>query len=198
MKKLPGLSAALLIAGLSVGANFSAKGALYLTPDGPDGGGIDNVVKIFTGSANNPSSSEIAAGLGVSLANLTPRLFKSDDGNKYLSGSYDVVYDYNGVAEDTALVYKGAPNESFDTSKLTWLLAKDGIHGHYLWNLTGIWNGTDTLVIRGSELWPNQGSLSHFEIGGAAVPEPSTIIAGALLLLPFAASTLRSLRRKHA
>jgi len=28
------------------------------------------------------------------------------------------------------------------------------------------------------------------------VPEPSTVIAGALLLLPFGVSTLRSLRRK--
>jgi hypothetical protein len=31
-----------------------------------------------------------------------------------------------------------------------------------------------------------------------AVPEPTTIIAGALLLLPFGASTLRILRKKHA
>jgi hypothetical protein len=30
------------------------------------------------------------------------------------------------------------------------------------------------------------------------VPEPTTIIAGALLLLPFGASTLRILRKKHA
>ena len=30
------------------------------------------------------------------------------------------------------------------------------------------------------------------------VPEPATIIAGALLLLPFGASTLRILRRKHS
>lgn len=33
---------------------------------------------------------------------------------------------------------------------------------------------------------------------GAPVPEPSTLIAGALMLLPFGASTLRILRRNHA
>ena len=32
---------------------------------------------------------------------------------------------------------------------------------------------------------------------GTAVPEPSTYIAGALLLLPFGVSALRSLRRKQ-
>ncbi len=195
MKKLPGLSAALLIAGLCVGANFSAKGALYLTPTGPDGVGIDNAILLPGGA--NPAPSAIAAALGVSLANLTPVLFKDEEA-KYLSGSYDVIYNYNGVSEDTALVYKGDPKEFFGTSKLTWFLAKDGAAGHYLWNLTDIWDGKETLVIRGSELWPGPGELSHFEIGGAAVPEPSTIIAGALLLLPFAASTLRRLRRKHA
>jgi hypothetical protein len=32
----------------------------------------------------------------------------------------------------------------------------------------------------------------------AAVPEPTTLIAGALLLLPFGASTIRILRKKVA
>jgi len=35
-------------------------------------------------------------------------------------------------------------------------------------------------------------------LAGAAVPEPSTVIAGALLLLPFGASTLRILRKRQA
>ena len=37
-----------------------------------------------------------------------------------------------------------------------------------------------------------------FEFDNVAVPEPTTIIAGALLLLPFGASTLRMLRRRTA
>lgn len=35
-------------------------------------------------------------------------------------------------------------------------------------------------------------------IAGTAVPEPTTVIAGALLLLPFGASTVRILRKRHA
>jgi hypothetical protein len=38
--------------------------------------------------------------------------------------------------------------------------------------------------------------LSHF-IAFNAVPEPTTLIAGALLLLPFGASTIRMLRNRH-
>ena len=36
------------------------------------------------------------------------------------------------------------------------------------------------------------------DISLVAVPEPTTMIAGALLLLPFGASTLRMLRKNHA
>lgn len=45
---------------------------------------------------------------------------------------------------------------------------------------------------------PNQsGSAQDMVFVGTPVPEPSTIIAGALLFLPFAASTLRILRRRR-
>ncbi len=40
-------------------------------------------------------------------------------------------------------------------------------------------------------------TVDHF-YAGAAVPEPTTMIAGALLLLPFGASTLRMLRKNRA
>jgi hypothetical protein len=43
--------------------------------------------------------------------------------------------------------------------------------------------------------WDNS-SDRQFQL--TVVPEPTTLIAGALLLLPFGASTLRILRRKHA
>ena len=50
----------------------------------------------------------------------------------------------------------------------------------------------------------------YFDLGGSlevefnytpavsSVPEPTTVIAGALMLLPFGASTMRSLRKKRA
>ena len=40
--------------------------------------------------------------------------------------------------------------------------------------------------------------LDNVSLEAAAVPEPPTVIANALLLLPFAASTVRLLRRRFA
>jgi hypothetical protein len=42
---------------------------------------------------------------------------------------------------------------------------------------------------------PNQNMMARFDV--TAVPEPTTMIAGALLLLPFGASTLRILRKNR-
>ena len=51
----------------------------------------------------------------------------------------------------------------------------------------------------GSNPWiqPNQDVLAQFDITLAPVPEATTLIAGALLLLPFGASTLRILHRRR-
>jgi hypothetical protein len=45
---------------------------------------------------------------------------------------------------------------------------------------------------------PNSGGSQEFLLLGTPIPEPTTMIAGALLLLPFGASTLRILRRGRA
>ena len=42
------------------------------------------------------------------------------------------------------------------------------------------------------------GEGQEFIAKGVEVPEPTTMIAGALLLLPFGASTLRMLRKNRA
>jgi hypothetical protein len=44
----------------------------------------------------------------------------------------------------------------------------------------------------------DSGGSQEFFLLGTPVPEPTTMIAGALLLLPFGASTVRILRRKSA
>jgi hypothetical protein len=51
----------------------------------------------------------------------------------------------------------------------------------------------------GSNPWvqPSRDVMARFDITVAAVPEPTTVIAGALLLLPFGASTLRMLRKQR-
>lgn len=45
---------------------------------------------------------------------------------------------------------------------------------------------------------PNQQVLAQFDVTAVPVPEPTTMIAGALLLLPLGASTLRILRKNRA
>jgi hypothetical protein len=56
-------------------------------------------------------------------------------------------------------------------------------------NLYGVQIGNNGVTVDGGVVYRNQDML-------AIVPEPTTMIAGALLLLPFGASTLRVLRRK--
>jgi hypothetical protein len=45
---------------------------------------------------------------------------------------------------------------------------------------------------------PGSGGSQEFLLLGSPVPEPTTVIAGALLLLPFGASTIRMLRKTRA
>jgi len=55
----------------------------------------------------------------------------------------------------------------------------------------------NTLEFRGTGTESTYGALIDDVQLFAAVPEPSTIVAGALLLLPFGASTIKILRRKR-
>lgn len=200
--KIAGLAMA---AAIGIGICTSANATLVLTTHGPDGTGIQNAYHITT--IPNPTAAQIATGLNaispglnpdITAATLPTMLYKATPNklDEYLlDGSYNVVWadDYEGAT----ITWVGGSSPSFDTSQLTWLLVKDGNKGSYLWNLTGLWNGTDTIQI--GDIFDGK-SFSHLEIGGtvAVVPEPTTMIAGALLLLPFGASTLRALRRNRA
>jgi hypothetical protein len=71
--------------------------------------------------------------------------------------------------------------------------------GYVLWYLGG---AAITLPTTSEPLWVNDGGvngfgLSHFTAFNA-VPEPTTVIAGALLLLPFGLSTLQMIRKRRA
>jgi hypothetical protein len=61
-----------------------------------------------------------------------------------------------------------------------------------------VWDGTGYVPLLNI---PNNGLYTEYSFWGgfysAPVPEPTTMIAGALLLLPFGASTLRMLRRNR-
>jgi hypothetical protein len=71
----------------------------------------------------------------------------------------------------------------------------------YGFDLTGLLGAGGTYKIRfanvGTVFFFNQG-VDNVSILAAPVPEPTTLIAGALLLLPFGASTLRRLRKSRA
>lgn len=174
----------------------TSNAILTLTTTGPDLGTINNPHHFNFPS--NPTEAQIAAALGVTVANLAPNVFKQDrDGSKYsgfLAGSYEVVYNPDN-GEGTATITWVTDAWFVSPTEFIWLLAKDGKGGHYLWNLTGIWDGKEQIFIE--DLWGSKYSFSHISIGGTPVPEPTTMVAGALLLLPFGASAIRMLRKKR-
>jgi hypothetical protein len=77
-----------------------------------------------------------------------------------------------------------------------------GNHGSYAGDVLNLWGngpGNYTLYGAGQDFAYNGVQASgNVTMTLAAVPEPTTMIAGALLLLPFGASTLRMLRRRTA
>lgn len=182
-------SAGLLAAGMT-----SANATLFLTTTGPDGPGIANAYKIDENGSVKLAQivtalNTISPSLGVTLATLPPVIYKAEPGqldSGTLAGSYSATWSPATKPESVAITgVVGQP--AFDTTQLTWFLAKDGV-SHYVWNLTGIWDGSEPIEI--NNLWPDQGNFSHIEIGGTrsttttVVPEPSTYVAGGLALLP--------------
>jgi len=199
--------ALLLAAGaMWMGMASGARGDIVLNTTGPDGGNINNAVWIS--GSSNPTDAAIATALNATTtppgtftaATLPTLLYKQDFGGAEsgsLAGSYQAVYDVNNTSGNLVITHTGGAYVG--TALPTWLLVKDGNMGSYLWNLTGLWDGQEQITVQ--PLFPHNGSFkafSHVEIGGTPVAEPTTMIAGALLLLPFAASTLRFLRRIHA
>jgi len=67
-----------------------------------------------------------------------------------------------------------------------------------LFSMTVTGAALNTLEFRGTGASDSLGGILDDVQLDAAVPEPTTIIAGALLLLPFGASTLRILRKRQA
>jgi hypothetical protein len=187
------LKTAALVATVTAVACSNAFAILQLTTTGPDGTGIDNPYKIdekgnVTESQIVTALNTITPGLGLTVATLPAWLYKSTPGKSdegTLANSYNTSWS-PATEPESASITSVVGQSPFGTTQLTWLLAKDGV-SHYVWNLTGIWDGVEEIQI--NNLWPTQGSFSHIEIGGtrstsAVVPEPSTYIAGGLALLP--------------
>lgn len=90
--------------------------------------------------------------------------------------------------------YRGS--YSYVPAGAQFVLGKYGSSGYFVWFL----GGEDAWIpTKSHPLWVNPGgngyALSHYS---TVVPEPTTIVAGALLLLPFGVSTLRTLRKWRA
>jgi hypothetical protein len=170
-----------------------------------------NQAVVHINSPSNPGSSGIAAALGISEADLGSQLYKwerssSSEVGGLLTGSYQTATTSGGNGYPVVISYVGAPAQ---VALATYLLVKDGNAGSYVFNLSssGIkplnWNGTEDIAIYNLFGWAGKndiGGLSHFEFYGGTtttvVPEPSTVVAGALLLLPLGVASLRRLRKQ--
>jgi hypothetical protein len=142
--------------------------------------------------SSTPSANQIAAICGISSSQVGSLLCQFASGGTSggsLKGSYSC------QSTLTSFQYVGGACAS-----ATCLIVREGT-GCYVWNICN-WNGTDRVDCN------INGHLTECEFYGcertpcppptSSVPEPSTVIAGALLLLPFGVSTVRILRRHKA
>lgn len=157
--------------------------------------------------ADGPTDSQIAEALGLDPASLLGDLqfkfeYKNDlvETEGTLSASYLGTFDpIDGSGTALIRYVEGAAYSSQPTA----LLAKDGSHGHWVFDISG-WDGMEDILIK--DLWPNQGDFSHVKFYGTEddvpsiipVPEPSTYVAGILLGLPFVVGMARRMLRQSA
>jgi hypothetical protein len=102
---------------------------------------------------------------------------------------------WSGAGSSTHIVASGPSQTSLDFD-----IFFAGARTDPLWFNFYAYNGTDPMEAVRAE-WNGGGwSFTLLDKGSAPtpVPEPTTMIAGALLLLPFGVSTLRILRKKRA
>jgi hypothetical protein len=131
----------------------------------------------------------------------------TSSGTLVLNTSGDTVSSISFTENNASLLYTGTVLNFTGTATI---LAPGAPHGDA--QLNGFSMGTQTPPIGGGPFgifWvPNAATSSPTEqltfdntiITGAwvPVPEPTTLMAGAMLLLPFGASTLRSLRKSRS
>ena len=108
-----------------------------------------------------------------------------------LAAGQTYAFFFDGTGGDYTVPFVHASNAALSGSP------QDGADDTMLW--VNILNGTAGVP----ETWTSLGngwdkaSDVNVQVFGAVVPEPTTYLAGALLLLPFGVSTLRRLRRNR-
>lgn len=173
---------------------------------------------VYLNQASDPSTSDITtalsnAGWDTTLGSLLYKAGRDDSGEQFTanineSGPLESSYaTTSGAASDNSGGYPIVISYTGGTVAVaTYLVVKDGNLGAFIFDLSG-WNGTEEIDIYNLfdfSAHPKKDvkGVSHVEFFGSeghttSVPEPSTIVAGALLLLPFGVSTVRILRKNR-
>jgi hypothetical protein len=180
----------------------SAQAAFYnLNPPDPDatisGSNASDADVLAAIQANSAYSTYTAAQLGSVLYKSDVTTPPTDNGtdDKEFASSYTTLWDPANGSGSLTITYDGAPLPY--VSAATWLIIKDGNPGgSWLWDISD-WNGTDTITFGNDPELLGIYDISHVAIYGTAVPEPATVVAGALLLLPFGASLIRIVRKNR-
>jgi hypothetical protein len=160
----------------------------------------------FPSLSSTTGASDVAGALGIPVAQVGTLLYKiNSDGSEAgtLQSSYTASpgsWNQNSSFPIT-ISYSGAGQIA---SPATYLLVKDGNLGSYIFDLgaSGLnWDGVSDILVYNlfAPSKPDPSGTSHIEFFGAAgaltpVPEPGTVIAGVLLLLPLGVGVLRVLR----
>jgi hypothetical protein len=168
---------------------------------------VNNDIGIPTGlSLLNASGSRISSGYAATVATY-------GNGKNYVPANPDgyppaTLYKLNFAVD--VLVNAGSTYDFFLDGPLTdyssygtypagnyfnsFLLCNDASSDPVLWLENLNLPGTSPDVIS----WDGYNGDAYVQVEGTPVPEPSTYLAGALLLLPFGASTVRKLRENRA
>jgi len=194
------LSASAFIGLMTVASSASA---LNITPAGPG----------LVCTTNSTAVGDIEADCGL---NLLTEVYKQDVGggeSGSLAGSYTTTFANTATdPQEATIVYNGGSFIDCTAPETCYLLVKDGnaTPAAYVFNLTGIWDGKETLNLSG--FWPTNGAISHVSLYGGVTPssssstssstgttvgEPGTT-ALALLGVGMIGLALRSRRRKAA
>lgn len=183
-----------------------ANADVIVGPTGTIPGGFGLVA-----TSNLTSNAELIAWLDATY-NLDLELYKQNVGGGGdtggFAGSYQTTFSNTANDPQDAFIdyISGQPLNCAAASNDCYLLVKDGAQtpAAYLFNLAGLWNGTDNLYLRG--FWPTNGAISHIAFygngddggcttpGGCTpeIPEPGTVaLLGAAL---FAAAAARRRR----
>lgn len=194
------LKRAAALAGVAIGVGLATNASATLTIDYPmeySSPGIVGTVEGFAG--DNPGSD--AAVFAQKLLNVTGLSTTwNDSGDSYRQYVTSSVYDYSGTILGAGIKTDVLDNKDggaiYIAGGWDFAIAKyDGKNAGWVMFALG---GQDAWIPRFSHsFWGVDGDqyqVSNFTVFNP-IPEPTTMIAGALLLLPFGASTVRYARK---